>query len=243
MVTYLGLVEKGATYFTGPQDAGIGEGGWAGLSFNPGQQSMVVVARSLAKSIDVYDADMHVRTLHTLQHPTGLTFLKGPFFDQGKSSILAVTEGSQLSIWDLRTSERAGCVQRVVGSSSGEPLYAICSCSAGYVGAGGAERSAIIFDSLKWRSLSRWTNCLKYEVTGMTFSAVDPTLLYVHGLDYEVVCGRWNTESNAAKQRCFAFRGDSRWLGFSKCPVSDVLAGWCELGSIFAGVIVSENDM
>jgi len=39
----------------------------------------------------------------------------------------------------------------------------------------------------------------------------------------------------------FAFRGDSNWLGFSKCANKDVLAGWCESGSIFVADVVQEQ--
>ncbi|KAF7821962.1 putative transcription factor WD40-like family [Senna tora] len=43
-----------------------------------------------------------------------------------------------------------------------------------------------------------------------------------------VFCGQWK-ESN----KLFSFRGDSNWLGFSKCSNKDVLGGWCDSGSIF----------
>ncbi|KAH9321866.1 hypothetical protein KI387_016505, partial [Taxus chinensis] len=199
------------TYTASPQDSGVGEGGWAGINFNPSQNSMVAVARSLCKSIDLYDRDIHVRTLHTLWHPTSLCFLNSCVSGEGNSSVLAVTEGSHLSIWDLRTNQQGGCVQRVSGSS-GDPLYAVCSSLYGYVGTGGAERSTVIFDHRRWSILSRWTGCLKYEITGLMFSDVNPDFLYVHGLDYEVVCGQWRGKP----QRSFSFRGDSSWLGFNK---------------------------
>ncbi|GLJ54642.1 hypothetical protein SUGI_1173950 [Cryptomeria japonica] len=226
------------TYTASPQDSGVGEGGWAGINFNPSQNSMVAVARSLCKSIDLYDRDIHIRTLHTLWHPTSLCFLTSSYFGEGNSSVLAVTEGSHLSIWDLRTNQQGGCVQRVSGSS-GDPLYAVCSSSYGFVGTGGAERSAVIFDHRRWSILSRWTGCLKYEITGLMFSDVNPDFLYVHGLDYEVVCGRWRGKP----QRSFSFRGDSSWLGFNKCSNLDVIAGWCESGSIFVAEVVQENSM
>lgn len=215
-VSCLGMVEKGAAYTACPQDAGLGEGGWAGLTFVPGQPFLVAVARGLAKSIDFYDKDLHVRTLHTLYHPTALTFLEGPTHGHSTSSVLAITEGPQISVWDLRASENGGCVQRLFGSSSLDPLYAVCSSSNGFLGTGGAERCAVVFDTKKWTAISRWTGCLKYEV----------------------VCGRWNARRGTDRQ-CFFFRGDSRWLGFRKCPYSDIFAGWCESGSIFAGEAVS----
>lgn len=83
-----------------------------------------------------------------LQHPTSLTFLYG----SGSSDnppLLAVTEGPQVSIWDIRQGERGGCVHRLFGTSSGEPLYAISSSSDGLVATGGAERSIVVYDAYK----------------------------------------------------------------------------------------------
>ncbi|KAJ6335853.1 hypothetical protein OIU78_012457 [Salix suchowensis] len=62
------------TYSVLPRDSGVGEGSWAGLCFSRSQWSMAAVARSFCKSIDVYDQDIHVRSLHTLwaaSSPTG----------------------------------------------------------------------------------------------------------------------------------------------------------------------------
>lgn len=244
VVSCMGIMEKSSTFTACPQDTGAGEGGWAGLAFVPGQPSLIAVARGLAKSIDLYDKDLHVRTMHTLRHPTAMTFLDRNTLGNGTSSILAITEGPQLSFWDLRAGENGGCVQRILGSSTLDPLYAVCSSSdGGLVGTGGAERSAVIFDRRRWTAISRWTNCLKYEITGMSFSALDQNVLYVHGLDYEVVCGGWNNEIADSKRQYFAFRGDSRWLGLSKCTDSDIIAGWCESGSIFAGEAVCEPSL
>ncbi len=55
----------------------------------------------------------------------------------------------QVSIWDIRQGERGGCVHRLFGTSSGEPLYAISSSSDGLVATGGAERSIVVYDAYK----------------------------------------------------------------------------------------------
>ncbi|KAL3638918.1 hypothetical protein CASFOL_016825 [Castilleja foliolosa] len=193
----------GFTYSVSPRDYGVGEGGWAGLCFNPNQLSMAAVAHSFCKSVDIYDQDIQLRTLR-----------------------------SQLSIWDLRLKENGGCVHRITGSV-GDILYAVSMSSTGNVAAGGADRTVTIYDPRRWCAVSRWLNCSKYEITGLTFSSVDPNYIYVQGVDYEedfgVLCGEWRESKKA-----FSFRGDSNWLGFSKCGVSrDILAGWCDSGSIF----------
>ncbi|BBH08899.1 hypothetical protein Prudu_021240 [Prunus dulcis] len=64
------------TYSVLPRDCGIGESGWAGLCFSPTQWSTAAVARSFCKTIDVYDQDIHVRTLCTLWYPSSLKLHK-----------------------------------------------------------------------------------------------------------------------------------------------------------------------
>ncbi|CAL5346825.1 unnamed protein product [Camellia sinensis] len=60
------------------------------------------------------------------------------------SSILAVTEGCQLSIWDLRMKENGGCVRRIYGSV-GDIFYAVYSSSTS-IAVGGADRTVIVYD-------------------------------------------------------------------------------------------------
>ncbi|XP_047056511.1 uncharacterized protein LOC124662753 [Lolium rigidum] len=187
-----------ASYSVPPRDSGVGEGSWAGLCFSPTHQSTVAVARELCKSIDIYDQDIHIRSLR-----------------------------SQLSIWDLRMHNNGGCVQRVSGPVGGI-LYSVCSSASGLIAVGGTDRAVTIYDPRKWSALSRWVGCSKYEITGLSFSSVDQSFIYVQGVDYEITCGHWSKS-----ERAFSFRGDSNWLGFSKCADTDVVAGWCESGSIF----------
>ncbi|XP_061355420.1 uncharacterized protein LOC133299946 isoform X2 [Gastrolobium bilobum] len=213
------------TYSVLPNDNGIGEGSWSGLCFSPTQWSMAAVARSLCKTIDIYDQDIHIRTLRPLWYPTSLNFMQN--VNGNQSSTLAITEGSQLTIWDLRMKENGGCVHRISGIP-GNMLYAVCSSSNGNVAVGGADRTVTIYDPRRWTAMCRWVHCSKFEITGLAFSAVDPDYIYIQGVDHEVFCGQWK-ESN----KLFSFRGDSNWLGFSKCSNKDVLGGWCDSGSIF----------
>ncbi|KAB5568480.1 hypothetical protein DKX38_002273 [Salix brachista] len=233
------------------------------------------VARSFCKSIDVYDQDIHVRSLHTLWYPSSLNFLENSGHGS-ENSILAVAEGCQLTLWDLRMKENGGCLQRISGSI-GDIFYAVCSSSTGNVAVGGADRTVTIYDPRRlvitiglfgtmygdrgfvynslgfsflmrevsfvtydlWSPISRWVHCSKYEITGLAFSSLDPDYIYIQGVDYEVLCGQWKE-----CEKVFSFRGDSNWLGFSKCCNRDVVGGWCDSGSIFmADVGVKESEI
>ncbi|OAY80106.1 hypothetical protein ACMD2_22051 [Ananas comosus] len=218
-----------------PRDCGIGEGSWAGICFSPIHWSTVAVARSFCKSIDVYDQDIHLRNLPTLWYPSSLSFIQSSMYCNGDSSVLAVAEGSQLSVWDLRTNHNGGCIQRVCGSI-GDLIYSVCSSPSGEIAVGGTDRTVTVYDHRRWSAISRWVNCSKYEITGLSFSSIDSAYIYVQGVDYEVMCGQWRESEKA-----FSFRGDSNWLGFCKCANQDLLAGWCDSGSIFIADFVPKQ--
>ncbi|TXG53300.1 hypothetical protein EZV62_022469 [Acer yangbiense] len=222
------------TYSVLPPDSGVGEGSWTGLCFSPSQWSMAAVANSFCKSIDVYDQDIHLRTLRTLWYPSSLNFVQN-LSHGNENSILAVTEGCQLTIWDLRMKEKGGCLQRIYGSI-GDNLYTVCSSSTGNIAVGGADRTVTIYDPRRWSALSRWVHCSKYEITGLAYSSIDPDYIYVQGVDYEVFCGQWRESV-----KVFSFRGDSNWLGFSKSSDRDVLGGWSDSGSIFVADVVAKE--
>ncbi|XP_022767905.1 uncharacterized protein LOC111312141 isoform X1 [Durio zibethinus] len=201
------------TYSVLPRDFGVGEGSWSGLCFSPDQWSMAAVARSFCKSVDIYDQDIHLRTLHTLWYPSSINFMQN-LGNGNENSMLAITEGCQLSIWDLRMKENGGCLNRICGSV-GDSFYAVCSSSTGNIAVGGADRTVTIYDPRRWSALSRLVHCSKYEV----------------------FCGQWQESS-----KVFSFRGDSNWLGFSKCSNRDILGGWCDSGSIFVADVVAKGE-
>ncbi|XP_022134361.1 uncharacterized protein LOC111006641 [Momordica charantia] len=223
------------TYSVLPRDSGLGERSWAGLCFSPTELFTAAVAHSFGRTVDIYDQDVHVRTLRTLWYPTALSFTRNLSSGNG-SSVLAVTEGCQLTIWDLRMKENGGCLQRICGSV-GDNFYAVCTSSNGNIAVGGADRTVTIYDPRRWSALSRWVHCSKYEITGLAFSSINPDYIYVQGVDYEVFCGQWKES-----KKVFSLRGDSNWLGFSKSCRRDVLGGWCDSGSIFLTDVVANGS-
>ncbi|KAK4799117.1 hypothetical protein SAY86_024482 [Trapa natans] len=174
------------TYSVLPQDCGVGEGSWAGVCFNPNQWFLAAVAHSFRKCINIYDHDINLRTLRTLWYPSSLNFVQSLGGNGSENSILAVTEGCQLTIWDLRAKENGGCIQRICGPV-GDIFYAVCSSSSGNIAVGGTDRTVTIYDPRRWSALSRWVHCSKYEITGLSFSSVDPSYIYIQGMDYEVI--------------------------------------------------------
>nr|CAD1817968.1 unnamed protein product [Ananas comosus var. bracteatus] len=106
----------------------------------------------------------------------------------------------------------------------------------GEIAVGGTDRTVTVYDPRRWSAISRWVNCSKYEITGLSFSSIDSAYIYVQGVDYEVMCGQWRESEKA-----FSFRGDSNWLGFCKCANRDLLAGWCDSGSIFIADFVPKQ--
>ncbi|KAI3856028.1 hypothetical protein MKW98_023164, partial [Papaver atlanticum] len=56
----------------------------------------------------------------------------------------------------------------------------------GNIAVGGADCTVTVYDPRRWSALGRWANCSKYEITGLTFSSLEPSHIYVQGVDYEV---------------------------------------------------------
>ncbi|KAK4352527.1 hypothetical protein RND71_028045 [Anisodus tanguticus] len=186
--------------------------------FQPSALREAAVAHSFSKTIDVYDQDIHLRTLrlnlfkgnNALQIVESVfSCLHAKFGLGGGNSVLAVAEGCQLSLWDLRMKEKGGCVRRICGSV-GDILYAVCNSSKGTIAAGGADRTVTI--------------------TGLAFSSVDPEYVYVQGVDYEVLFGLDDGE----KARKY-FRIEVILIGLDLAR--DVLGGWSDSCSIFVADI------
>ena len=194
------------------------EPGWAGVALAPGQPSQAAVARHFAKDVTLFDGPMAVQTIHTLYRPTAVQLLSTRLVaSPGGGPLVAVAEGPQLSIWDVRGSKRGGRVAKLCPGPYHGHLYCIaaaddgglpligahtarhsawslssssCSlflqerlasqggsitpdrlrcCASLGAGAAGHERSVLVWEPRKWVLLDRWSNCLKYEATGMHF--------------------------------------------------------------------------
>ena len=139
---------------------------------------------------------MAVRTINTLYRPNAVALLSSTLTQTaGATPLVAVAEGPQISLWDVRAAGRGG---RVAKLSPGGPhaghLFCMAASEDGAppcFGAAGADRTVMVWDPRKWNVLDRWANCLKYEATSLHFSSLDPGQCLACGMDYEVICGRW----------------------------------------------------
>ena len=121
--------------------------GWSGVALGMHRPTQAVVARHLKRDLSVFDGDLLVRSINTLQNPTAIKTLD----DQ----VYLVGETNKLAVYDLRESSKQGCVQCIV-PGEGTTCLATSGRSSGrgvgengneYEIASGTGRSVI---SIRW---------------------------------------------------------------------------------------------
>jgi WD40 repeat protein len=244
------------------------EGGWTGGVVSPYSRNMVAVARHFPKDVTVFDENVPVRTFNTLYCPNDIALLSSGGSspkDGDGTPLVAVAEGNVVTAWDLRIGGRASRVNRLsTGPYSGH-LYTIAATGGGcpLLGAAGEDRDVCVWDLRTWKTIDRWRNCLKYEVTSLHFLESNPSYCVVSGMDYEVACGTWLNNTSKAFQSSIlkqatggraagpiseagsiaetmrqsrvsaSFRGTSRWIGIAKAPGDK---------DVFAGITSDKNS-
>ncbi|KAF5945861.1 hypothetical protein HYC85_016089 [Camellia sinensis] len=123
--------------------------GFASVQVNGSWQlSHTASAEALMYMTKIFTSRLYLRKLW---YPSSLSFMQS-LCSGNDSSILAVTEGCQLSIWDLRMKENGGCVHRIYGSV-GDIFYEVCSSSTS-IAVGGADRTVTVYDPRKLVTMS-----------------------------------------------------------------------------------------
>ncbi|PRP86557.1 hypothetical protein PROFUN_05195 [Planoprotostelium fungivorum] len=214
-----------------PPGGRLEEGSTAGIDFDPHHKDVVskatsfisqlrqtLVSHMLGKRITIYKGDQVLCNIHTPQHPTRAKFLP----TSGSSSLIAVTEYNQITIWDINSST---CIRRI-NSMSG-PFYAM-DCNDNFVGAVGASRTVQVYETRNWSLAGSWSNCLKFEVYSMHFSSESPEECYVSGLDASLSRGNWKKG-----KRTGTLQGDCRWIGMDKSKKGDWFLGLNESGNLY----------
>mmetsp|Transcript_2676 Transcript_2676/g.6710 ORF Transcript_2676/g.6710 Transcript_2676/m.6710 type:complete len:425 (+) Transcript_2676:238-1512(+) len=255
------------TYQLAPP-AAVREPGWAGIALSRQQADLVATATHFDRELVVYEGQVPLRTLGLAASPTSVMFLPSSFPGCSSGSVIAATHGQNVGIWDIRAAGFGALVTQLNLNASTEMLYTV-QCSEGsrpVIGAAGGERAVGVWEPRKWTYVSRWNNCLKYEVFAMHFSTINPDYCYVAGADYEVLCGTWNRSQRSgggartgkgsghrpeqsehslerAAAQPMAFRGDARWLGLARAQGADVLAGLSSSGYVFVARMQPGNTL
>lgn len=220
------------------------ESGWAGIAMSSANPGSAAIARHYAQDVTVFDGEVSVRTYNTIHPTTSVQLFSSSLeSEEGAATLLAVSEGPLVSMWDVRVPGDKRIAR--LGSNPHNPhIYATAvSSEKGWIAATGADRSVSVWDTRTWRIVHRWSNCIKYEATALHFSRQNPSYCYVGGADYEVVLGEWAGEKRSRfgggmmtgkdMESVAAFRGDSKWLGLSRAQHSDSLAGITANGELY----------
>jgi hypothetical protein len=206
------------------------EHGWTGVALQEGSDH-VYACSFWNKCVQQYDGAGGgcVRNSYTALNPTCIKPVKMP---EGQD-LLALCEANVVSLWDLRASQRGGCVQRL--QTSEEELCCLDVSKDGMLATAGREKTVFVYDTRKMKMVGQWIRALKYEVMSLLFSSKDATQCYVTGLDHEVFCGSWvSGGSNLSTLKRHGFRGESRWIGMDRVHGSDTLLGLTENLHLYA---------
>ena len=214
-------LELAHVYPLAPDDSVVAAEGGLTAGAVSGATDLAVIVRHFPKDVSVFDGDRLVRTFHTLGNPNAVELVDD-------HAVVAVAEGSMVSVYDVRISDRQARVARMQpgGSTSNGHYHALAvrdgrgggnggnggsgHAACPLVGAGGEDRDVVVWDPRTWGSVSRWKNCLKYEINYVGFLDSDPRYCVVSGMDYEVACGAWfENTSQAFKASVGEAKGNS----------------------------------
>jgi hypothetical protein len=84
----------------------------------PGQPSQAAVARHFAKDVTLFDGGIALRTIYTTYPPAAVSLLSSCLAEApGGGPLVAVAEGPQVSLWDVRGAGRGARVARLTTNS------------------------------------------------------------------------------------------------------------------------------
>jgi len=191
-------VSHGCTVATGPFSPPFASLLFSSLSF-PAQ---AVASHYWSRTIGVFGAGDHpTRVFRCTSNPTCVQFVH-----PDQANVVMATEGSCVSVWDVRVKNRGGCVHtsdhksrlwtltssvgvRGCGNTAEMPL----------MGFGGAGGFVSFIEPRTWTLVARWRSAAKYSVSavhalgrlGPHLESYDRVCLAV-GTDHEVLCGMYS---------------------------------------------------
>eukprot|EP00038_Savillea_parva_P031329 m.85124 g.85124 ORF g.85124 m.85124 type:complete len:423 (-) comp9620_c0_seq1:1477-2745(-) len=223
----------------GTAHTAVGEAGDSGGASSASSTAVVSVVTTC--SVSLYDGDVAVATAHTVHAPTDCTVL--PCDHSAVSGLstsaplVAVTEGEQVSVWDLARTN-APVTRQHVGFDS------LCSIAVGDDGClltGGHERTVYSLNPRTWRLDGAWSGALKYGIGTVIPSVQHRGGIFAASLtDSELAwgaCGKTASGGRSkgmsridSKARC---QGDARWVGVARAARSDDLVALTASGTLY----------
>ena len=196
--------------------------GAEGADAAEGAEPLVATAHFFARVVALHAGERLVRAVRSTHNPYSVQSIRaGP-----AAGCLAVADGHQLAIWDMRVAKRGGCVQRL--TPGGARLHALSVApDGGTVGVAGAEKFVHLYDCRAWSVRSRWGGAGRLAVRAIALDGQG--MIHVAGEGAEYACG----SSAADGKATHSFRGDSPWVGFDVSHSGSV-ALLSELGSLYA---------
>ena len=134
-----GVVDVQGAYSLTPNDSLVCMEGGLTAGAVSDTSSYSVISRHFPKDLTVFDGDVVVRTLHTLENPNSVKMVG--------ETLVTVAEGNLVTVYDLRIADRQTRVARMqsCGSASRGHIYALAVRGEGSVASGrgaGAPGSA-----------------------------------------------------------------------------------------------------
>ncbi|QDZ24460.1 hypothetical protein A3770_13p69780 [Chloropicon primus] len=209
------------SYQAKPTSATTMEVGWSGVSLGMKQPTKAVVARHFAKDLTLFDGDLLIRSVNTLQNPTAIELL-------GEEGVYAVAERSKIGIYDFRAGERQGMMHCLPVNGG----IVTCLAIGGSLVASGIGRTAAIWDVRKWRTNKGRTELarvrgLRSECCGARFLEAKQQQLCITGINGEV-----KVTDGEGKKDTFNLKGDSRWIGVGS--TGGTFAGLTASGGLYS---------
>ena len=163
----------------------------------------------------------------TTGNPTSINYL-----NKAEFNLICTTEDSHVCLWDLK--QKNPLIKRIYVSS--ERL--VCSSFGdSMLATAGESRSVYMIDSSSWCVSDVWSNCSKYEITSIDFPKANESLVYVSGLNSEILCGSWKNKKGLPKRRLKernkSFKADSNWIGIKQNESNGDLIGITETGNLY----------
>lgn len=176
--------------------------GWAGCAVAAHDVNSVALARHLARDVQLIRiAESGPQLLWRSGcggYPSAVLSLAGAAAGAPGpvESLVAVAEGSGVSLFDLRSGKQA----QKLSNLSGSDLLAL-SQTRGHLGSIGRDRMLCVWDMRTWKQEDRTSHVVKFEATALHFSSLDPSLCFCAGLDYEVFMCPWRNEASRKRDR------------------------------------------